>query len=236
MATEKSRGTTAGPALSLPAHLQPGRQPRLWLCSTGRRPTQVLHLVLRPVASRPAHPPARPPPGRAGRAGLRRRLEPPLPPAGGCLASTTRQISWWPRPWAATVLAGAEPPCWRAAPLVGRVRTPTGPAATARTTDMATTVSGVRPEANAGRSCRIASVTNAGPSWPTVGRRSLRWVERIRTIEEAHLVPRASLEVAPGSARPWRRGSGGGLLLSTALAVASRRTPVTWPRGISCGR
>ena len=140
------------------------------------------------------------------------------PPGGGCLASTTRPISWWPRPWAATSWPGPSPPCWRASSRRS-CSNPDGPG-DCPDTDMATTVSGGRPEANAGRSCRIASVTSARPSWPSVGEAVAAMAERIRTIEEAHLVPRTR-QVAPGLATAvasWVRGAS----FSTALAVASR--------------
>ena len=77
-----------------------------------------------------------------------------------------------------------------------------------------------RPGGSGGRSSRTAWGTSARPSWPGAARRVAAMSERIRAVEEAHLVPRTR-QVAPGLATAvasWVRGAS----FSTALAVAAR--------------
>ena len=199
-------GAPTRPALVLPPHLQPGRQPGLPLRpGDGRRRAAPL---LRPVAGpagRPPDHPAQPPGGRPGGAGLPRRTGRSPPPGTGSPGSTTSPISCSPRRWRPTSSIGAEPSV------------------------LAGVVSAVVFEPRRAR--RLAG--HGGPGGPATGRAArrsrrkgpladrlgekrvaeLEWrgaalehvAERIRSVEELISCP-APANPPPGWPPPWPRG------------------------------
>ena len=89
---------------------------------------------------------------------------------------------------------------------------------------------GTAPGEDAGRSCRTASATSARAELARRGEAVAAMAERIRTIEEAHLVPRTR-QVAPGLGNGRGLVGPRGLLLDRAgRGVPGRRRP--GPRGL----